>query len=172
MMKKQRGVFAIEMAFVLSFLIVLLLFLTDLSRQVLLRGELDQLSYNLVTIVKERSRLQVSQKHVSQQELKRLLKVTDKLRQTDEMTRAYSLRMTSLVEGRVADFTFKATGSPRAPTFDKASFTRLVAKPKEGKALPLYRVAVSETISSPFSMFLGGKNGQVTIESASVMVGR
>jgi tight adherence protein F len=54
---KQRGVFSVEFALIAVFFSVLLVFSGDVIIKLSTKGKLDRLSYSLVSIIKERSKL-------------------------------------------------------------------------------------------------------------------
>ena len=83
----QKGVFAIEMAFVLLAMGFLLLFIFDLGFQVIQKSQLQRTSYALVSILKERkafySSASKSNWDINSDQATQLLKIAKKLQVND-----------------------------------------------------------------------------------------
>lgn len=173
---KQRGVFAIELAFIVFTLCAIFMFATDLSHKLLVRAKLDRTSFALVNILKERYRYfdgDITNKvnlDVTEIELNEMRQVAARLLNTNKDLVA--IQIESLIdaqfETQLASNRFKNLGCSAGSI---ASESHLV--PKEGAVkFPLYRVTICEQHDSWFDPFVNGGTEIVTIHSSSVMPGR
>lgn len=177
-LKRQRGIFAIELAFILFGLCVIYLYSTDLSQKLLVRGKLDRTSFSLVNILKERSRyfdgnITVGDNlNVTQQELQQLANIASRMLNTpsDEV----AIKIESITEGA----TVSTYSSARfdALNCSAGSITDLnlqeMIPVSNGITYPLYRVSVCEQHDSWFDPFVKGGDTRYTLVSSSVIPGR
>ncbi|WP_169628182.1 tight adherence pilus pseudopilin TadF [Ferrimonas futtsuensis] len=169
--KMQGGAFAIEMAFVLAFLVTLFLFSADLSQQVLNRAKLDRVSYSLVNLVKERQRFYEGRVTLSLEDFKQIRDIAARLlhkSQVEEQDQ-FGITVQSLVEGSQTSFSKSFAGETSCePENSIASLSALVPENDEGKRFPLYQVTLCMTSSSWYDRVIG----QHLISATSVMPGR
>jgi tight adherence protein F len=175
-LSNQRGVFAIELAFILFTLCAIFMFATDLSQKLLVRAKLDRTSFALVNILKERYRYfdgDITNKvnlEVTEIELEEMRQVAARLLDTNKDLVA--IQVESLIDAeyemQLSSNRFKSLGCSAGSI---ASERHLV--PKEGSVqFPLYRVTICEQHDSWFDPFVNGDTESVTIHSSSVMPGR
>lgn len=167
----QRGVFAIEMAFVLFFIAALLMFTGDIAFKLFNSVALDRVSYSLVNIVKERSRFYDKRFELKEQDMKEIQMLASRLLSGD---RPFGLRIESLHKGKLDTFIGNVSDAPVCSSVDSLSQTsraELVPQNLAGKSFPLYQVTLCYLVDSWFMAFLGDKK-QSHLQSTSVIVGR
>lgn len=164
----ERGSFAIELAFVLTFISLLYLFVMDISQQLLTRGQLDRLSYSLVSVLKERSRFFLADDGTVR------LAVN-----TVDLDRLWSISEAALGDnvGLMIESASASGDSQRlsrgitcgqvSPLHLSEVFTQL--KSEEGEPLPLYRVTLCKQINAWFNATASATH---RLQSVSLMVGR
>ncbi|WP_417347719.1 tight adherence pilus pseudopilin TadF [Ferrimonas sp.] len=168
---RQEGAFAIEMAFVLAFLVTLFLFSADLSQQVLNRAKLDRVSYSLVNLVKERQRFYEGRIALSQADFLQIRDIAARLLNKSQVEdrEQFGITVQSLVEGNQTSFSKSFAGDTACePDNSIASLSALVPENDEGKRFPLYQVTLCMTSSSWYDRAIG----QHLISATSVMPGR
>ncbi|WP_418641440.1 tight adherence pilus pseudopilin TadF [Vibrio chaetopteri] len=175
-LSNQRGVFAIELAFIIFTLCAIFMFATDLSHKLLVRAKLDRTSFALVNILKERYRYfdgDITNKvniEVTETELDEMRQVAARLLGTNEDQVA--IQIESLIdaqfETQLASNRFKSLGCSSGSIVSEQHLV-----PQEGSVqFPLYRVTICEQHDSWFDPFVDGDIENVTIHSSSVMPGR
>ncbi|WP_026957746.1 tight adherence pilus pseudopilin TadF [Aliagarivorans taiwanensis] len=163
----QRGSFAIELAFVMSFISLLFLFVMDLSQQLLTRGQLDRLSYSLVSVLKERSRFFVDdgvvRLSINNEDLLTLWRIA-----APELDDASGMVIESAI---AADSSQRLTTGVACRSNEQLHqaemFTLLVDE--QGEPLPLYRVTICKQIPAWFDVTTEATH---QLQASSVMVGR
>ncbi|BDY04203.1 tight adherence pilus pseudopilin TadF [Ferrimonas sp. YFM] len=168
---QQQGAFAIEMAFVLAFLVTLFLFSADLSQQVLNRAKLDRVSYSLVNLVKERQRFYAEREPLSRADFLQIQEIAARLlhKSTAEEQDQFGISVQSLVEGTQVSFSKTFAGdTPCVPDNNISTLSELVPENDAGKRFPLYQVTLCMTSSSWYDKAIG----QHLISATSVMPGR
>ncbi|PSW07400.1 tight adherence pilus pseudopilin TadF [Photobacterium lipolyticum] len=171
MRNKQRGVFAIEMSFVMFFLAALLFFTGDIAYKLFNRGNLDRASYSLVNIVKERSRFYDKRFELNQQDLSDMQKLASELLNDHKQ---FGLRVESLVKGSYQEFNNTVDASTACSTLDSLNNPKrkeLVPVSLKGKEFPLYQVTLCYRVDNWFDRFMG-KNKTSYLHSSSVIAGR
>ena len=171
MMKKQRGVFAIEMSFVLFFIAALLLFTGDIAFKLFNRVALDRASYSLVNILKERSRFYDKRFVLNPQDINDMQKLASRLLVGNQ---SYGLRVESLDKGIVKKFTRSISQGPVCSNIDsleKMKGAKLVPQNVAGETFPLYQVTLCYQVDSWFSKFMSSAT-KSRLQSTSVIVGR
>lgn len=169
----------IELCFVLSMLSLFLMFISDTAMQLLTRGELDRISYSLVSVVKERSRFFVDDENhpvwpVSKQEADDLREILAR-----RTTSGFVVIVESAYEDALGDtisnsFTSSGNGG-QALAAACGQGTELAQSPlftqlanDSGVKLATYRVTVCQQSPNYFN-----PTGQPrVIQSSAVMVGR
>ncbi|WP_234493854.1 tight adherence pilus pseudopilin TadF [Vibrio maritimus] len=175
-MKKQKGVFAIELGFILFALCAIFLFATDISHKLLVRAKLDRTSFALVNILKERYRYfdgSVVNKlnlDVTETELLEMRKVAARLLNTTEDEVA--IKIESLVDAQFTTTFTSAKFDSLGCSVGSISSEAGLAPTESGTIYPLYRVSVCEEHDSWFDPFVGGSTEDIAVTSSSVMPGR
>jgi len=160
----QRGVFAIEMSFVLFFIAALLIFTGDIAFKLFNRIALDRVSYSLVNIVKERSRFYDKRFELNKRDIDDIQMLASRLLGGH---RSFGLRVQSLNNGVNQTFDGGAGAGCNVPALSAA----LVPENIAGTAFPLYQVTLCYDIDNWFDKFLGSKT-KSHLQSTSVIVGR
>ncbi|MCW8327424.1 hypothetical protein MD588_01230 [Photobacterium sp. SDRW27] len=171
MRNNQRGVFAIEMAFVMFFLAALLFFTGDIAYKLFNRGNLDRASYSLVNIAKERSRFYGKRLELSQQDVNGLETIAKRLLGDRNH---FGLRVESLINGKYQEFNNTVDSSTACSSIDSLTNQKkeeLVPVSLQGKKFPLYQVTLCYSVDNWFDRFMG-KNKNSNLHSSSVIVGR
>ncbi|MGR5117597.1 tight adherence pilus pseudopilin TadF [Vibrio astriarenae] len=173
--KRQRGSFAIELAFVLVALCSIFLFSTDLSHKLLVRAKLDRSSFALSNVIKERTRYFESDiaaqenLHITQSDLEGLINVASRMLNTESSDVAIQ------IESMTNASTITLVKSQKFDDFgcniaDFDDFSDLA--PHDGGVIyPLYRVSLCEVHDSWFEAFFGDSSS-MAIVSSSIMPGR
>ncbi len=171
MATKQRGIFAIEMSFVLFFIAVLVVFTGDISFKLFNRVALDRASYSLVNILKERTRFYNKRFELNQQDIDDIQMLGSRLLADN---RAFGLRIESLHKGVFQTFTGNVNQAPVCSNVDSLNQTKraeLVPENSNGKEFPLYQVTLCYLVDSWFEQFFGNAK-KSHLQSTSVIVGR
>ncbi|MGC3836184.1 tight adherence pilus pseudopilin TadF [Moritella viscosa] len=167
----QRGVFAIEMAFVLFFIAALLVFTGDIAFKLFNRVALDRASYSLVNIMKERTRFYNKRFELNQQDINDIQVLASRLLTGK---RPFGLRVNSLDNGVFKTFDGNISNAPVCRSDDAltpAYISELVPQNLAGKFFPLYQVTLCYQVDSWFDNFFGNQT-QSYLQSTSVIVGR
>lgn len=167
----QRGVFAIEMAFVLFFIAGLLVFTGDVAFKLFNRVALDRASYSLVNVMKERTRFYNKRFKLNQQDANEMRVLASRLLTGK---RAFGLRIDALHNGAFQTLDASFSSAPVCRSGDSLSeIHRAVLVPQNlvGKSFPLYQVTLCYKVDSWFDKFFGRKT-QSYLQSTSVIVGR
>ncbi|MCG9787143.1 tight adherence pilus pseudopilin TadF [Vibrio barjaei] len=175
--RRQRGAFAIELAFVMMALCAVYLFSTDLSHQLLVRAKLDRSSFALANVIKERTRYfdadVAAGKNltVTSSDLVNLTQVASRMLNTAPGNVA--LKIESLTnKTTVVGFTSNKFNSLNCQT-DSLQDHADLAPVEKGVIFPLYRVSICQQQHSWFEPFInGGTSTTVKIVSSSIMPGR
>lgn len=171
MRTNQRGVFAIEMAFVLFFIAVLLVFTGDIAFKLFNRVALDRASYSLVNIMKERTRFYSKRFELNQQDINDIEMLASRLL-TNE--RPFGLRVSTLHNGVFQTFDGSLSNAPKCRSSDAFTayhMSELEPQNLAGKLFPLYQVTLCYKVDSWFDKFFGNET-QSDLQSTSVIVGR
>jgi len=179
MKRKQEGVFVIELAFVLLFISMLLVFVGDIALQLLTRGNLDRASYSLVNVLKERTHFYGTNNKVTDTDVNNLYTLAARLLPKDAV---YGIRVEWMESLGDDDYTYMTPGKLNGAEgetclFDESAIDSLNIVPKkssEGKSFSLYKVTLCVKVESWFYRFTetNGKIGEHFIHSSSVMPGR
>ncbi len=162
-MKKQKGSFVIELAFVLMFLCLLTLFTADIAMQLFTRAKLDRVSYSLVNVLKERTRFYKGNNILTQDDYDQINSIAGKLLPGTN----YSILINSTVTANPITPNVKSVKcSPVAINPDLIPISSLT-----GVKFPVYQVTVCTSFHSWFGKFTHGKTDFV-IQSTSVIPGR
>lgn len=166
----QQGAFAIELAFVLAFMVTLFLFCIDLSTQVLNRAKLDRLSYSLVSLVKERQRFFEERTELSETDFNQLQTIAAQMLSNESgQTVDFGIQVDSLIEGRSQSFNQPYPGETGCePETPIAQLSQLVPSKASGDEFPLYQV----TLCLGSDAWFDRSRGIALIRSSSVMAGR
>ncbi|GAL03959.1 tight adherence pilus pseudopilin TadF [Photobacterium aphoticum] len=176
---RQRGAFAVELAFVMVALCAIFLFTTDLSQKLLLRSQLDRTSFALVNILKERIRYY--SEVVDDERVARY-----PLNQSDSRDmQILAARMLGVPQNKVAIQLDAMINMVPQASFTSPHFEQLHCQPLKpisqqkdlvpvegGKIFPLYQVTLCAEPENWFLPFFGEKDGVTTITSTSVIPGR
>ncbi len=168
---KQKGVFAIEMSFVMFFLAALLFFTGDIAYKLFNRVNLDRVSYSLVNIVKERTRFYHKRFELNQKDLSDIQKLASELLNDHNQ---FGLRVESLINGKIQIFNNTADNSSACLGFDSLNNRKrseLVPVNLKSKPFPLYQVTLCYEVDNWFDRFMG-KNKTSYLHSSSVIAGR
>lgn len=190
--QKQRGSVAIELTFVLGALAMCMMFAGDLAAKMTIQGELDNLSYSMVNIVRDRSalypapnssegRIMLHEKDVGQ--IDRIVKSTLSRQRAGFNESKYAL----IVEGVLFDkqsnknspaiiknYSSYPKGNQqlacKAP--NKSEFTALTPYTNKKRYKPMYRVTVCYESPDLFQRFTQSSKSPIVIRSSSINVGR
>ncbi|USD61765.1 membrane associated secretion system protein [Vibrio sp. SCSIO 43140] len=174
--KTQKGVFAIELAFVLIGICAIYLFATDLSQQLLVRAKLDRSSFALVNVIKERSRYfgadvaARSNLQVTAQDLSDLTAAASRMLNNSAEDVALQIESYVTDQGLVTLKSDKFT-SLGCQTDTLSDYQNLIPVEK-GVSYPLYRVTLCEEHHSWFEAFSAGGSTDMRLTSSSIMPGR
>ncbi|WP_245907172.1 tight adherence pilus pseudopilin TadF [Photobacterium sanctipauli] len=169
---RQRGVFAIEMAFIMVFLCAIFLFVSDISMQLLQRVSLDRTSYTLVNVLKERRRFYANEEGVvrlslSQTDHQQMAQIAQRMLGAD--ANAFHLTTESLVGGRHQQY--QSANNINCPVAILTPSSPLIPYNLDNEPLPMYQVTVCMQRESWFSRFFNSSSTQ-TLHSTSAIVGR
>ncbi|OAN14031.1 hypothetical protein A3K86_12525 [Photobacterium jeanii] len=189
---KQRGSVAIELTFVLGALAMCMMFAGDLAAKMTIQGELDNLSYSMVNIIRDRSALystphakkvreELSKADAAQ--IDRIVRSTLSRQRVGFSEHKYAL----IVEG--AQF-YNAASKDIPPSIknydifqfgnrqlscdvlDKSEFTTLAPYTNKKRYMPMYRVTVCYESPDLFQRFAQSSSQPIVIRSSSINVGR
>lgn len=162
MVNNERGVFAIEMSFVLFFIAALLMFTADIAFKLFSRVALDRVSYSLVNIVKERSRFYDKRIILNQQDIDDVANLASRILTEKH---PFGLSVQSLYQG--VHQTFDTDTGCNVPALS----AELVPENIAGTGFPLYQVTLCYEIDNWFDRF-SGRTTKSRLQSTSVIVGR
>ncbi|NQZ51362.1 MAG: hypothetical protein HRT95_14700 [Moritella sp.] len=169
MVNNQRGVFAIEMSFVLFFIVALMVFTGDIAFKLFNRVALDRVSYSLVNIIKERTRFYNKRFELNQRDIDDIQILASRLLSGN---RPFGLRVESLHKGVFKTFIGDVNQAPVCRIDDSLKLKKeLVPQNLAGKSFPLYQVTLCYQVDSWFEQFFGNTE-QSHLQSTSVIVGR
>lgn len=176
---KQRGVFSIEMAFVLIGMTACLYFSFDLGFQQIRKSQLERTSHSLVSLLKERTlfykqpRNKTPNYMLSPEQAQQLRTVGAKLLNTTED------HVSVVIEARI-NGTYQSSQHALAPQLNCTSVKPLkntaldVKREKHGSFAPIYQVTVCQRVPAWFERVMGNqpnKHDRV-ITAHSTFIGR
>lgn len=176
--KKQRGVFSIEMAFVLIGMCACLYFCFDLGYQQIRKSQLERVSYSLVSVLKERSLLYRKNKNDTQYEIVNASQV--------EQLKSIGAKLLGVDKNKISvvvDYRIEAINKPRVSALSAGiECTPLqtlsnkldVTLEKGGRPAPIYQVTICQQVPAWFESIVGGdksKNKRI-LQVQSSFVGR
>lgn len=174
MKSNQDGVFTIELAFVLLFLSVLLVFTGDIAFQLFNRVNLDRVSYSLVNVLKERTRFYDDNLVVTQAEVDDLDTLAARLLGYSQKpnTASYGMRVESIVNGAFSTIDIQSKGGVPCKSNDSLiNRKHLAPQTSADKQFPLYQVTLCLNVDSWFNQFWADSTDHY-VHSSSVMPGR
>lgn len=186
----QTGSVAIELTFVVGALAMCMMFAGDLAAKMTIQGELDNLSYSMANIVRDRTALYSHADNV-REELSR-----QDAEQIDRIVRSNLTRQRAgfnndkyavIVEG----VTFDSASNVNTPATVKqlksfhlgnkqlncnpppsSEFKALTPYTNKKRYMPMYRVTICYESPNLFYTFSGAEEGALVIQSSSINVGR
>ncbi|USD67751.1 tight adherence pilus pseudopilin TadF [Vibrio sp. SCSIO 43136] len=168
---KNRGVFSIEMAFVLIGMSACLYFCFDLGYQQIRKSQLERVSYSLVSVLKERTLFYQQKQPVDGKQVAQLHKIAARLLNTSPERVAinvdYRIGKTQRInQSQRHGFTCESQGKLNQK-FD-------VALEKTGEFAPVYQVTVCQKIPAWFERVIGKDidNDERVIKAQSTFMGR
>ncbi|CAH0529683.1 tight adherence pilus pseudopilin TadF [Vibrio hippocampi] len=174
--RKQRGSFAIELAFVLVGLCAIFLFATDLSYQLLLRANLDRSSYALVNVLKERTRYfdaDITNQTGLELDSDDLLDMqTVAARMLNKQQDEVAIQIESLLSGSQVDTRMSDEYRTQNCSTNSIEDYQDLAPIDNGVYYPLYRVTLCAQHDSWFQSFFNSDTDTIQIVSSSVIAGR
>lgn len=169
MRSKQKGVFMIEMSFVMFFLAALLFFTGDIAYKLFNRVNLDRVSYSLVNIVKERTRFYDGRLELIESDVSELHTLAKRLLNGHSQ---FGLRVESLINEQPQGYDQSEGDSISCKKTDSLSKRgNLAPENLKNEKFPLYQVTLCYKVNNWFDRFFG-KNKDTYLHSTSVIVGR
>ncbi|MGF1834981.1 tight adherence pilus pseudopilin TadF [Photobacterium sanguinicancri] len=176
--KKQKGVFAIEMAFVLLGMCAVLYFCFDLGYQQIRKSQLERVSYSLVSILKERTIIYKKNKNdknyetVVQAQVDQLKKIGAVLLKVDEseVSVAVDFRINAQSKPRLSALSTGVSCSPQVLLTNKLD----VNLEKSGDPAPIYQVTVCQKVPAWFESVIGSNASKISriLQAQSTFIGR
>ncbi|UJF17511.1 hypothetical protein L0B53_01705 [Vibrio sp. SS-MA-C1-2] len=176
MRAKQKGAFAVELAFIMGILTTVILFVSDLSTQVLTKTQVERVSYSLASTLKERARFYEGRQVVSQEDFEQLNEIAAEMLNLQAPVKrdGYGLYVEALIplgEGEESSQHF-------AQNFDSESQCRgnknieslsgLMPERDDGLQFPIYQVTVCLKVDGYFSDHTSYRH----LQASSVVPGR
>lgn len=176
--KKQKGVFAIEMAFVLLGMCAVLYFCFDLGYQQIRKSQLERVSYSLVSILKERTIIYKKNKNdknyetVEQAQVDQLKKIGAVLLKVDEseVSVAVDFRINAQSKPRLSALSNGVACVPQIALTNKLD----VNLEKSGDPAPIYQVTVCQKVPAWFESVIGSNASKISriLQAQSTFIGR
>lgn len=169
--KKQRGVFVVELGLILMAILGIYMFMTDLSHRQLARAQLDRTTFAVANILRDRIRFHDNNHSLSITDQTNMLAVAGRM--LGISTDSVALRIEALRNGDSID----SFSSPRFEELNCQSIPldqKVDMVPVElGNTYPIYQVTICEEIDTWFYDFMGeNSEARVAVTSSSVVPGR
>ncbi len=190
-MPHQKGSVAIELTFVLGALAMCMMFAGDLAAKMTIQGELDNLSYSMVNIVRDRSALYSSpqskkvREHLLPEDvdqIDRIVKSTlsrqrvgfDESKYALIVEEAHFKKQTKKAEflHNMPKANYRGNSKLGCKPSDKSEFTALTPYTNKKRYMPMYRVTVCYESPDLFQRFTQSSESPIVIRSSSINVGR
>ena len=168
---RQKGVFAIELFFVLIALISIFYFMTDISDKLLARAQLDRGSFALANILKERSRYYDERLPLNASDEMDMQTLASRLLDTTPGSVAIKIEAlhNKTTLNAFESNEYKNLGCEAAGLDTKSE----LAPVENGVIFSLYQVTLCQQENSWFTQLWGNSGAStMTITSSSVVVGR
>lgn len=172
--KSQQGVYAIEFVIFISFFCALLLFSEQVVAQISIKGQLDRLSFSLVSILRERTQLYNSDYTVSKNDATALYTIAK-----NSLARTLPSYKSSNFGAVIEGLTFDDDGKSQIARFNLgahqcnlsktiASYSDLSVETSWGRRDPLYRVTLCYKGANFFGAVYGGDYSEASTSSISL----
>ncbi|MGF1747820.1 MULTISPECIES: tight adherence pilus pseudopilin TadF [Vibrio] len=169
--RSQKGAFAIELTMVLIVFLGIYLFMTDISHKLLVRSQLDRVSFALVNILKERTRFYGGVATLNDSDRDDMQALAYRMLGKEESDLA--IKIEALHNKTSVDVytsaPYEALGCQATDISEKGA----LAPVEEGTIYSLYQVTLCDQADSWFANFWGNSGTPTfTITSSSVVAGR